>query len=179
MKIKTVKNVKHDKGKYFSHQSSFIEKNVKIGVGTKIWHGVQIREGATIGKNCIFGKDVFIDAKVKIGNNVKVQNRASIYQGTIIENDVFIGPHTIITNDLRPRAFNKNWKIIPTLVKKGASIGANATIVCGVTIGEYAMVGAGSVVTKDIPNHALAYGNPAVLKGYVCHCGNKLDPVYF
>ena len=161
--------------KYFAHESAFVEKNTKIGDGTKIWHGAQIREGAVIGKNCIFGKDVFVDTKVKIGNNVKVQNRASIYQGTTIEDDVFIGPHVIITNDLRPRATNKDWKIVPTLVKKGASIGANSTIVCGKTIGEYAMIGAGSVVTKDVPKHGLVYGNPAELHGYVCTCGNKLD----
>jgi len=164
-----------EKKDYFSHESAFVENGAKIGKGTKIWHQAQIREGSVIGENCIFGKSAFVDANVKIGSNVKVQNRASIYQGATIEDDVFIGPHAIITNDLRPRSFNKDWKIVPTLVKKGASIGANSTIVCGITIGEYAMVGAGSVVTKDVPKHGLVYGNPARMQGYVCVCGNKLD----
>lgn len=168
-----------NKAQYFAHETAIVEKNVKIGAGSKVWHHAQIRENAKIGKNCIFGKDVFVDTKVKIGSNVKIQNRASIYQGTIIEDDVFIGPHVVITNDFRPRAFNKKWKIIPTMIKKGSSIGAGAIVVCGVTIGEYSMIGAGSVVTKDVPKHGLVYGNPAELKGYVCSCGNKLDVNYF
>jgi len=162
---------------YFKHPTAIIEKNVKIGKNTRIWHFVHIREGAVIGENCNIGKCVYIDTDVKIGNNVKIQNFATIYRGVEIEDDVFIGPHVTFTNDLYPRAFSKNWKVVPTLVKKGASIGANATIICGVTIGEYAMIGAGSVVTRDVPNFGLVYGNPAKLKGYVCYCGRKLERV--
>ena len=160
---------------YFAHKTAVIEDNVKIGKGTKIWHHAQIRERAEIGENCIFGKDVFIDTTVKIGNRVKVQNRASVYKGATIEDEVFIGPHTVITNDRKPRAFGPPWTAMSTLIEKGASIGAMSTIICGITIGEYAMVGAGSVVTKDVPAHALVYGNPASFKGWVCFCGEKLD----
>ncbi len=162
---------------YFKHPTAIVEKNVKIGKNTRIWHFVHIREGAVIGENCNIGKCVYIDTDVKIGNNVKIQNFATIYRGVEIEDDVFIGPHVTFTNDLYPRAFSKNWKVVPTLVKKGASIGANATIICGVTIGEYAMIGAGSVVTRDVPSFGLVYGNPAKLKGYVCYCGRKLEKV--
>ena len=163
--------------KYYAHPTAIVESD-SIGEGTKIWHFVHIREGAKIGKNCNIGKGVYIDRDVEIGNNVKIQNFVSIYKGVKIEDDVFIGPSATFTNDLYPRAFS--WyddKIVPTLVKRGASIGANSTILCGVTIGEYAMVGAGSVVTKDVPPFALVYGNPAVLKGFVCYCGMKLERV--
>ena len=153
---------------------AIVEENVEIGEGTRIWHFAHIRKGAKIGKNCNISKDVYIDVNIEIGDNVKIQNGVSVYRGVKIEDDVFLGPHMTFTNDLYPRAFNENWEIIPTLVKKGASIGAHATIVCGVTVGEYAMVGAGAVVTKDVPPFGLVYGNPARLKGFVCYCGRKV-----
>lgn len=160
--------------KYFVHPTAVIEENVEIGEGTRIWHFVHVRKGARIGKNCNIGKGVYIDVNVRIGNNVKIQNFVSVYRGVTLEDDVFVGPHATFTNDLYPRSFNEEWEIIPTLVKRGASIGANATIVCGITIGEYAMVGAGAVVTKDVPPFGLVYGNPARLKGFVCYCGRPL-----
>lgn len=160
---------------YFVHQSAYIEENVKIGQATRIWINAQVRTGADIGNNCNIGKDTFIDAGVKIGNCVKIQNGVSVYHGVTIEDDVFIGPNATFTNDMYPRAFNDEWKVSTTLIKKGASIGANATIVCGVTLGAYCMVGAGSVVSKDVPEHALVVGNPAKVIGYVCDCGNPLN----
>jgi acetyltransferase-like isoleucine patch superfamily enzyme len=164
--------------KYFVHPTAIVEEGAKIGENTRIWHFAHIRENAEIGKNCNIGKSVYIDKDVKIGNNVKIQNFVSIYKGVEIEDDVFIGPSVTFTNDLYPRAFI--WgedKIVKTKVKRGASIGANSTIICGITIGEYAMIGAGSVVTKDVPPFGLVYGNPARLKGYVCYCGKKLENI--
>jgi acetyltransferase-like isoleucine patch superfamily enzyme len=163
--------------KIFIHPTAIVETD-EIGEGTKIWHFAHIREGAKIGKNCNIGKSVYIDTGVYIGNNVKIQNFATIYKGVIIEDDAFIGPAVVFTNDLYPRSFI--WsedKILPTVVKKGASIGANSTIVCGIKIGEYSMIGAGSVVTRDVPPFGLVYGNPAKLKGFVCYCGKKLRDV--
>ena len=165
------------KKKYFVHPTAIVEDGAMIGEGTRIWHFAHIRKGAIIGKNCNIGKDVYIDVNVHIGNNVKIQNGVSVYRGVTIEDDVFLGPHAVFTNDLYPRSFNKDWKVIPTLVKKGASIGANATIICGVIIGEYSMVGAGSVVTRDVPPHGLVYGNPARLRGFVCYCGRPLKRI--
>ena len=147
--------------KIYSHPSAIVSSDAHIGAGTKIWVNVQVREQANIGKNCILSKDVYIDKAVRVGDNCKIQNSVSIYQGVTIEADVFVGPNTSFTNDKVPRAFNTDWKITPTVVKRGASIGANATIVCGVVIGEYAMVAAGSVVTKDIKPYSLVVGNPA------------------
>ncbi|HHQ44633.1 MAG TPA: N-acetyltransferase [Candidatus Altiarchaeales archaeon] len=158
----------------YIHETAEVSPKAEIGGGTKIWHQAQIRENAQVGGDCIIGKSAYIDESVKIGSNCKIQNRVSIYKGVTIEDDVFIGPHVAFTNDFRPRAFTKNFKIIKTLVKKGASISANSTIVCGVEIGEYAMIGAGSVVTKNIPPNALAYGNPAKIRGFVCKCGEKI-----
>lgn len=160
--------------KYYVHPTAIIEEDVEIGEGTRIWHFVHVRRGARIGRNCNIGKDVYIDAGVKIGNNVKIQNFVSVYRGVTLEDDVFVGPHATFTNDIYPRSFSAEWEVIPTIVKKGASIGANATIICGVTIGEYAMVGAGAVVTKDVPPHGLVVGNPAKLVGFVCFCGKPL-----
>jgi len=159
--------------KYSSHSSAIIETESKIGDNTKIWHFAHIRAFSEIGENCIIGKDVYVDQNVKIGNNVKVQNGVSIYDGVTIEDDVFLGPHMTFTNDLNPRSFNEEWVLTPTLVKRGASIGAHATIVCGVELGEYSMIGSGSVVTKDVPAYGLVYGNPAKLRGFVCKCGKK------
>ncbi|MFW6041135.1 MAG: acyltransferase [Thermoplasmatota archaeon] len=158
---------------YYTHPSAFVEDEAKIGKGTNIWHFVQIRKGAKIGKNCNLGKDVYVGVDVKIGDNVKIQNGVSVYQGVTVGDNVFLGPHMTFTNDVYPRAEGE-WDIEETLVEDGVSIGAHATILSGITLGEYCMVGAGSVVTKDVPPHTLVYGNPAVVKGFVCTCGNKL-----
>lgn len=162
---------------YYKHPTAIVESD-KIGEGSKVWHFVHIRENVEIGKNCNIGKSVYVDAEVKIGYNVKIQNFSSIYKGVELEDDVFVGPSVVFTNDLYPRAFI--WgddRIVQTFVKKGSSIGANSTIVCGLTIGEYAMVGAGSVVTKDVPPFGLVFGNPARLRGFVCYCGKKLSNI--
>ena len=145
----------------FIHPSAVIDSRAKIGEGSKIWVNVQIRENAVVGKFCNVGKDVYIDRNVTIGSGCKIQNAVSIYDGVTIEEDVFVGPHACFTNDKLPRAFVADWKITRTLVKKGASIGANSTIVCGITIGEYAMIAAGSVVTHDVEPYTLVMGNPA------------------
>jgi len=145
----------------FIHPTANVSSEASIGEETKIWINVQVREQANIGMNCIVSKDVYIDQAVSVGNNCKIQNSVSIYKGVTIEDYVFIGPNVSFTNDKVPRAFNEDWKITPTRVKRGASIGANATIVCGIVIGEYAMVAAGSVVTKDVPPYALVMANPA------------------
>lgn len=163
--------------KVFIHPTAVVEDGAVIGEGTRIWHFVHVRKGARVGKNCNIGKGVYIDADVKIGNNVKIQNFVSVYKGVEIEDDVFVGPHATFTNDLYPRAFNEDWELVKTLVKKGASIGANATIVCGVTVGEYAMVAAGAVVTKDVPDFGLVMGVPAKLRGFVCYCGRPLKKI--
>jgi len=166
----------------FIHDTADVSKDSKIGDKTFIWHHSQVREGAIIGSECILGKNVYIDKDVKIGNRVKIQNNVSVYHGVTLEDGVFIAPHVCFTNDLLPRAVDSkgnlkkdsDWSVSKTLVKEGASIGANSTVVCGVTIGKFAMIGAGSVVTKDVPNHGLVYGVPARLKGFVCKCGRKL-----
>ena len=159
---------------YYSHPTAEISEDAQIGDGTKIWHFVQVREGAVIGSDCIVGKGAYIGAGVKIGSGVKIQNFATIYQGVTIEDDVFVGPHVVFTNDKYPRAFSSDWEILPTVVRRRASIGANSTILCGLTIGTYSMVGAGSVVTRDVPPHALVIGNPGKVKSYICRCGNPL-----
>ena len=168
--------------KYFAHESALIEKGAQIGNGTKIWHGCQVRSGAKIGENCILGKGVFVDSGVVIGDAVKIQNYVSVYHGVTIGNGVFIGPHVCFTNDLFPRAVNKDgfpklnddWTVSKTYITDGASLGANSTIRCGIEVGEWAMVGAGSVVTKNIAPNMLVFGNPAQFHGYVCKCGIKL-----
>lgn len=159
----------------YIHDTAEVSKEAQIGDGTKIWNQAQVREAAVIGKECIISKNVYIDKGVCIGDRVKIQNNVNVYQGVTIENDVFCGPSMTFTNDLFPRAFNDEWKVCETKVKEGASIGANVTVVCGNTIGKFAMIGAGSVVTKDVPNYGLVIGNPARRIGWVCRCGNRLD----
>lgn len=159
----------------FIHPTAEVSDQAKIGDGTKIWNLAQVREDSVIGENCIISKNVYIDTKAVLGNRVKVQNNVNVYHGVEVEDDVFLGPSMTFTNDFYPRAFNEDWEITNTYVKKGASIGANATIVCGVTIGEYAMIGSGSVVTKDVSANALVVGNPAKQIGWVCKCGCKLN----
>lgn len=157
----------------FIHPSAEVHGRTVIGDGTKIWNLVQVREDVNIGEDCILSKDVYVDAGVIIGNRCKIQNGVSVYHGVTIEDDVFIGPHATLTNDKIPRAFNREWKISPTLIKKGASIGANATVVCGIVIGEYAMIAAGSVVTKDVAPYSLVLGNPARHRYFVDKDGQK------
>ena len=147
--------------KFFAHPSAIIDERASVGQGSKIWVNVQIREYAEVGRFCNLGKDVYVDIGVKIGDFSKIQNSTSVYSGVTLEKSVFIGPNVTFTNDRIPRAFNETWEIIPTLVREGASIGANATIVCGIVIGSFAMIGAGAVVTKDVPDFTLVYGNPA------------------
>ena len=155
--------------------TAIVDSRVSLGKGTKVWHFVHIMEDTQIGKECVIADYVYVGKGVKIGNKVKLENRATVYGGVIIEDSVFVGPHVTFTNDPYPRSSNKDWKIHSTQVKKGSSIGARTVIVCGVTIGKYALVGAGSVVTENIPAHALVYGNPARIKGFVCRCGKKLE----
>jgi acetyltransferase-like isoleucine patch superfamily enzyme len=159
----------------FTHPSAHISTTSSIGNGTKVWINVQIREGAKIGTDCILSKDVYIDHDVMIGNRCKIQNGVSVYNGVTIEDEVFVGPNVTFTNDKIPRAFNAEWQVTPTLVERGSSIGANATIVCGIVVGSYSMIAAGSVVTKSVPKHALVMGSPARIVGYVCQCGHRLD----
>lgn len=160
---------------YYAHETAHIADDVTIGKGTKIWINVQVREEAVIGEDCIISKDAYIDHAVKIGNRVKVQNSVSVYNGVTIEDEVFVGPNAVFTNDYFPRAQNPDWAVSPTRICKGASLGANCTVVCGHTVGEYAMVGAGSVVTKDVEPYALVVGNPARQVGRVCRCGHRAD----
>lgn len=159
----------------YIHPTANVSEQAKIGDGTKIWINSQVREKSEIGSNCIISKDTYIDTEVKIGNNCKIQNSVSVYHGVTIEDDVFVGPNVCFTNDKVPRAFDPEWKITPTLVKKGASLGANSTIVCGVVIGEYAMIAAGSVVTKDVEPFSLVMGNPAKHYSYIDKMGNKIE----
>lgn len=159
----------------FIHGTANVSKDAVIGDGTKIWNNAQIREHSIIGMECIISKNVYIDLDVHIGNHVKIQNNVNIYHGVTVEDDVFLGPSMTFTNDLFPRAFNTDWHVSKTIVRKGASIGANATIVCGNIIGKYAMIGAGSTVTEHVPDYALVVGNPAKQIGWVCKCGKRLN----
>ena len=159
----------------FIHETADVSDKAVIGAGTKIWNLAQVRENAVIGEKCILSKNVYVDFDVKIGNGVKLQNNVNVYHGVEIEDDVFVGPSATFTNDMFPRAFISDFKLTKTLVKKGASIGANSTVVCGVTLGEYCMIGAGSVVTKDVPPFTLVVGNPARSIGKICKCGVRLN----
>lgn len=161
------------------HAQAEVSKEAEIGDGTMIWRNVQVREGARIGKKCIIGQGSYVEYGVVIGDNVKIQNNSSLYNGLVLEDGVFVGPHVIFTNDKVPRAINANgtlksaddWTVGKTLVKRGAALGANTVVVTGVTIGQWAMIGSGSVVTKDLPDHALAVGNPARVIGWVSASG--------
>ena len=165
------------------HPTADVSEKANIGEGSSIWHQAQVRESVKIGTNCIIGKGVYVDAGVEIGDNVKIQNYVSVYHGVRIEDGVFVGPHVCFTNDLRPRAINPDgslksaddWVLSMTLIKRGAALGANSTIRCGITVGKWAMIGSGSVVTRDIPPHGVAWGNRAQLHGFVCPCGEKLE----
>ncbi len=163
---------------YAAHESAYIDEPCSIGRGTKIWHFSHVMARSTIGENCSIGQNVLISTNVKVGNNVKIQNNVAVYEGVELEDEVFCGPSMVFTNVLTPRSGtprNNSADFLRTLVRKGASIGANATVICGTTIGEYGFIGAGSVVTKDVPDFALVYGNPARIHGYACSCGVRLD----
>ena len=160
---------------FFIHESSYVDDGVTIGEDTRIWHFCHVLGGSRIGDNCNIGQNVVIGPDAVIGNGCKVQNNVSVYKGVTLEDDVFCGPSMVFTNVFNPRASIRRMdEARPTLVKKGASLGANCTIVCGVTIGTYAFVGAGAVVTKDVPDYALMVGNPARQTGWMCECGEKL-----
>jgi UDP-2-acetamido-3-amino-2,3-dideoxy-glucuronate N-acetyltransferase len=167
----------------FVHPTADVSPRAFIGAGTRIWHQVQVREGARVGTNCIIGKGAYVDFDVIIGDNVKIQNAVYVYHGVTVEDGVFLGPGVILTNDKLPRAINPDgtlktdddWEVSPITIRHGASIGAGAVVLPGVTVGEFALVGAGAVVTRDVPAHGLVYGNPARLHGYVCRCGRLLN----
>src|SRR4030043_229976 len=161
--------------KYFVHPTAVVDEPVEIGEGTRIWHFSHIMSGAKIGKNCLIGQNVFIGSGAILGNNIKIQNNVSIYDKVVLEDDVFCGPSMVFTNVFNPRSFiSRKKEFRETLVKKGAAIGANATIICGNTIGQYAFIGAASVVTKNVPDYALVYGNPGRVKGWVCQCAVEI-----
>ena len=160
----------------FIHESSYVDDDVEIGDGTKVWHFTHVMRGSEIGERCTLGQNVLVGPNVKVGNNVKIQNNVSVYDGVVLEDDVFCGPSCVFTNVDRPRSGfpTDRSKYLNTVVKRGATIGANATIVCGLTLGEYCFVGAGAMVTKDVPAYAVVYGNPGEIKGWICECGQPL-----
>lgn len=166
--------------RFFAHSTAVIEDACVIGKGTKVWHFSHVMNGARIGENCVLGQNVYVGPGVSIGDGVKVQNNVSIFEGVKLEDDVFIGPSVVFTNVLTPRAFiSRKHEFECTIVKKGTTIGANATIVCGVTLGKYSFVGAGAVVTREIKPHALVVGTPACQIGWVCICGRRLTDKLF
>ncbi|MFT3852353.1 MAG: acyltransferase [Ilumatobacteraceae bacterium] len=170
---------REDPPTWYAHPTAIVEDGAQIGPGSRIWHHAHVRSGAVVGASCNLGKNVYIDAGASLGDRVKVQNNVSVYAGVSVGNDVFLGPSCVFTNDRFPRAFNADWSVVPTFVADGASIGANATLVCGVTIGELAMVGAAALVSRDVAAHQLVVGNPARPIGWVCRCGRVVsrDPV--
>lgn len=160
---------------YFVHESSYVDEPSVVGAGTRIWHFSHIMKDSRIGKNCNIGQNVVISPKCVVGDNVKIQNNVSVYTGVILEDDVFCGPSMVFTNVMNPRSHvERKDEYQQTLVRQGASIGANATVVCGNTIGRYAFVGAGAVVTRDVPDYAVVYGSPARVRGWICDCGLAL-----
>jgi UDP-2-acetamido-3-amino-2,3-dideoxy-glucuronate N-acetyltransferase len=160
---------------YFVHPTAVVDDPAEIGEGTKVWHFTHIMSGARIGKNCIIGQNVFIGSGAILGSNIKIQNNVSIYEGVILEDDVFCGPSMVFTNVFNPRSFiSRKKEFRKTLVKRGATIGASTTIICGYTIGRYAFIGAGSVITKDVPDYALVYGNPGRVRGWICECAEEI-----
>lgn len=160
---------------YFAHESAFVDDGVEIGQGTSIWHTSHILKGSRIGKNCKIGQNVVVGPRVTVGNEVKIQNNVSVYEGVTLEDHVFCGPSMVFTNVFNPWSeIPRMNELRPTLVKRGATLGANSTILCGITIGRYAFIGAGTVVTKDVPDHALVVGNPGRITGWMCLCGVKL-----
>jgi UDP-2-acetamido-3-amino-2,3-dideoxy-glucuronate N-acetyltransferase len=162
---------------YFAHESAYIDDGCEIGRATKIWHFTHVMTGSVIGERCNIGQNVVIAPAVRIGNNVKIQNNVSVYTGVVLEDDVFCGPSMVFTNVVNPRSHvSRKNEYQQTLVKKGATLGANSTIVCGHTIGRFAFIGAGAVVTRDVPDYALVIGNPARISGWMCGCGVKLAP---
>lgn len=161
--------------KWKSHPTAEVEPGAQVGGGTRIWHHVHVRSSARVGSDVSLGKNVYVDADVSIGDRVKIQNNVSVYRGVRIEDDVFVGPSCVFTNDRFPRASNPQWEVVPTLVRRGASLGANSTVVCGVTIGAWAVVGAGAVVTRDVADHQLVVGNPARPVGWVGECGHLVS----
>jgi UDP-2-acetamido-3-amino-2,3-dideoxy-glucuronate N-acetyltransferase len=160
---------------YFAHPSSFVDQGSRVGDGTKIWHFCHVMPGATIGRDCNIGQNVVVSADVVIGNNVKIQNNVSVYTGVIIEDDVFCGPSMVFTNVVNPRSHvSRRHEYRETIVRRGATLGANCTVLCGHTIGRYAFIGAGAVVIRDVPDYALVVGNPGRIAGWMCQCGVKL-----
>src|SRR5918993_4324774 len=160
---------------YFVHESSYVDEGAEVGKGTKIWHSPHVMPRTQIGPDCNIGQNVLVSPDVTIGRNVKIQNNVSLYTGVVVEDDVFLGPSMVFTNVVNPRSHvSRKSEYKATLVRRGATIGANATIVCGVTLGEYCFIGAGAVVTRDVPDFALVHGNPARVRGHVCRCGAKL-----
>jgi UDP-2-acetamido-3-amino-2,3-dideoxy-glucuronate N-acetyltransferase len=167
--------MEREKG-YFVHESSYIDEPCAIGKGTKIWHFCHIMKECVIGENCNLGQNVVVSPGCVIGDNVKIQNNVSIYSGVVLEEDVFCGPSVVFTNVSNPRSHvPRKDEYKHTMVKRGASIGANATILCGLTLGRYCFIGAGAVVTRNVPDYAMTYGNPSRLRGWTCSCGTKLD----
>ena len=159
----------------FIHETAIVEPGAAVGDDARIWHHSHVRSGATVGARTSLGKNVYVDEGVIIGDGCKVQNNVSIYRGVQLEDMVFVGPSAVFTNDLYPRAADSEWKVVPTLVRRGATIGANATIVCGITIGVFAMIGAGAVVVGNVDPHDLVVGNPARRIGWVCACGHRMQ----
>jgi UDP-2-acetamido-3-amino-2,3-dideoxy-glucuronate N-acetyltransferase len=156
------------------HETAIVEPGARVGPDTRVWHHAHVRSGAVVGSGCVIGKNVYIDADVTVGDRVKIQNNVSVYTGVTIDAEVFVGPSATFTNDRVPRATSTDWEVVPTRVRRGASVGANATIVCGVELGEHSMVGAGAVVTHDVEDHELVVGSPARHLGWVCTCGAVL-----
>jgi UDP-2-acetamido-3-amino-2,3-dideoxy-glucuronate N-acetyltransferase len=156
------------------HPSAEVEGDVTVGARSRVWRHAHIRAGAVIGADCNIGSNVFVDTHVQIGDRVKVQNNVSVYEGVLLEDEAFVGPAAVFTNDLNPRATG-DWQLSPTFVRRGASIGANATIVCGTELGEHCLVAAGAVVTRSVPPHQLVQGNPARAAGWVCRCGDVVS----